>query len=204
MSGIRLSAFGQLSVWSRPQRELGRDESLRVSHTKSLVGRRPTSRKPISMNREYHKWWSPRLGRDMELLVFGHAGLPAIVFPTSQGRFFEFEDRGMVGAIWRKIESGGLQLYCVDSVDSESWYNKNVPPRWRIARHVQYEDYVLHEVVPLIKLKNSRWDLATTGCSFGAYHAMNLALRHPDLVSGSVSMGGAFDIIQFLNGYYDD
>ena len=40
------------------------------------------------MKREYHKWYSERLGRDMELLVFGHDGLPAIVFPTSQGRFF--------------------------------------------------------------------------------------------------------------------
>ena len=37
------------------------------------------------MNREYHKWYSPRLGRDMELLVFGHAGLPVLVFPTSGG-----------------------------------------------------------------------------------------------------------------------
>ena len=55
------------------------------------------------MTREYHKWWSPRLGRDMELLVFGHAGLPTIVFPTSQGRFFEFEDRGMVGALWHNF-----------------------------------------------------------------------------------------------------
>ncbi|HVH86316.1 MAG TPA: alpha/beta fold hydrolase, partial [Terriglobales bacterium] len=156
------------------------------------------------MNREYHKWWSPRLGRDMELLVFGHAGLPTIVFPTSQGRFFEFEDRGMVGALWQKIESGGLQLFCLDSVDAESWYNKNVPPRWRIARHTQYEDYVLHEVVPLIRQKNSRWDLATAGCSFGGYHAMNLALRRPDKVKGCVSMGGAFDITQFLDGYYDN
>ena len=156
------------------------------------------------MNREYHKWWSPRLGRDMELLVFGHAGLPTIVFPTSQGRYFEFEDRGMVSALWHHIEGGGLQLYCVDSVDAESWYNRNVPPRWRIARHMQYEDYVLHEVVPLIKKKNSRWDLATAGCSFGGYHAMNLALRRPDTINACLSMGGAFDITQFLDGYYDD
>ncbi len=31
----------------------------------------------------------------MELLVFGHAGLPVLVFPTSGGRFYEFEDQGM-------------------------------------------------------------------------------------------------------------
>jgi esterase/lipase superfamily enzyme len=156
------------------------------------------------VNREYHKWWSPHLQRDMELLVFGHAGLPTLVFPTSQGRFFEFEDRQMVAALSQYIGSGALQLYCLDSVDSESWYNKNVPPRWRVARHMQYEEYVLREVVPLIKKKNPRSDLGTAGCSFGGYHAVNLALRRPDVVSACLSMGGAFDITQFLDGYYDD
>ncbi len=48
-----------------------------------------------------------------------------------------------------------------------------------------------------------RW--ATTGCSFGGYHAINFALRHPDLVTYAVSMSGAFDIPKrFLDGYYDD
>ena len=63
------------------------------------------------MNREYHKWYSSRLGRDMELLVFGHAGLPVLVFPTSGGRFYEFEDRGMIGAVAGQIEGGHLQFY---------------------------------------------------------------------------------------------
>lgn len=38
------------------------------------------------MNREYHKWYSDRLGREMEMLVFGYSGLPVLVFPTSGGR----------------------------------------------------------------------------------------------------------------------
>jgi len=33
---------------------------------------------------------------------------------------------------------------------------------------------------------------------------MNFALRHPDVATGAVSMGGAFDVHQFLDGYYDD
>jgi esterase/lipase superfamily enzyme len=93
------------------------------------------------MNREYHKWFSSRLGRDMELLVFGHAGVPAMVFPSSCGRFYEWEDRNLVGAIYHKLNAGEIQLFCVDSVDAESWYNRDVPPRWRIARHMQYESY---------------------------------------------------------------
>ena len=73
------------------------------------------------MKREYHKWSSPALGREMELLVFGHTGVPVLVFPTSGGRFYEFEDRGLVGALGGKIDNGEIQLYCVDSVDMESW-----------------------------------------------------------------------------------
>src|ERR1700733_10372303 len=131
------------------------------------------------MNREYHKWYSSRLGRDMELLVFGHAGVPVMVFPTSGGRFFEFEDRGMVAALAGKIDAGQIQLYCVDSVDSESWYNRNVGPDWRVARQEQYARYIANEVVPFIKYRNWNPKIITTGCSFGGYHALNLALKYP-------------------------
>ena len=140
------------------------------------------------MKREYHKWWSPTLGRDMEMLVFGHDGVPAIVFPTSQARFYEFEDHGMVGAVADKIAGGRLQLFCVDSVDSESWYNLGVGPDWRMARHLQYENYILREVIPLVKRMNHRPHLATVGCSFGGFHALNIALRHPHLFTGCLSM----------------
>src|SRR5689334_13567245 len=32
------------------------------------------------MHREYHRWYSPVLGRDMEMLVFGHAGARMLAF----------------------------------------------------------------------------------------------------------------------------
>jgi esterase/lipase superfamily enzyme len=158
------------------------------------------------MRRDYQKWYSPELGREMELLVFGHNGLPAIVFPTSQGKFYEFEDRGMVSAVAGKIECGELQLICVDSLDSESWYNRNVGPRWRIARQVQYDKYIVDEVVPFVRHQNRQPHLVTTGCSFGGFHAVNCALRHPDVFTGFLSMSGAFDLksFGFLGGYYDD
>jgi esterase/lipase superfamily enzyme len=155
------------------------------------------------MHREYHKWYSGRLGRDMELLVHGHGGVPILVFPTSGGRFFEFEDRGLVHSLSGKIDGGQIQLYCVDSVDMESWYNRNAPPRWRIARHLQYEDYLLSEVVPLIRQKNRDSHLISLGCSFGGFHAANIAFRHPDLFTGMLSMSGAFDMSGFLRGYHD-
>ena len=156
------------------------------------------------MNREYHKSYSQELHRDVEMLVFGHAGTPLLVFPTSMGKFFEYEDRGMIGVLAPKLERGDLQIFCPDAVDLESWYNKGVHPRVRIARHLQYERYLLYELLPFIRWRNQTPRLATTGCSFGGYHALNFALKHPDVVTHCVSMGGAFDIHQFLDGYYDD
>ena len=97
------------------------------------------------MNREYNKQYSQELGRDMESLVYGHAGQPILVFPTSRGRFFEYEDAGMIRALSSKLEAGAIQLFCVDAVDGESLYNKSVHPGARIWRHVQYERYVGNE-----------------------------------------------------------
>ena len=157
------------------------------------------------MNREYHRWRSRELGRDMEMLVFGHAGLPAIVFPTSQARFYEFEDNGMVAALGDKLEGGRLQLFCVDTVDAESWYNRGVGPDWRIARQVQYDGYVVREVAPFVRWRNPAPHLIAMGCSLGGYHAVNSSLKHPDVFTGCLSMSGAFDLkaLGFLPGYYD-
>ena len=156
------------------------------------------------MRRAYHNWYSHRLNRNMELLSYGHSGMPVLVFPSSMGKFFEYEDRGMVNALWQKIDNGSLRLFCVDSVDTESWYNKSLHPHDRVARHIQYENYVLFEVLPLIR-GTSGWDqICTTGCSFGAYHALNFALKHPDAAGYCVAMSGAFDIRSFLDGYYDN
>ncbi len=140
----------------------------------------------------------------MELLIFGHAGTPVIVFPTSMGRFYDYESRGMIDVLRGKYENGQMQAFCVDSVDAESWYNKSVHPAQRAARHVQYDAYLVEEVIPLIRARNLSPQVAVTGCSFGGYHSVNFALKHPEIVNCCVSMGGAFDIHRFLNGYYDD
>ena len=163
------------------------------------------------MNREYHRWFSPSLNRDMELLVFGSAGAKVLVFPTRQGRFFDYENWGLVDALSESIERGFLQLFCIDSIDSESFYCWNSSGPARIARHRQYECYVLAEVVPLMRSKGDKPFLIAHGCSIGAYHAVTLALRHPGLFGKVVGLSGRYDLTQavgpfpdLFGGYYDE
>ena len=156
------------------------------------------------MNREYHRWHSPSLNRDMELLIFGHAGARVLVFPTSQGRYYEWEDRGMTGLLREHLERGWLQLYCVDSVDAESWYCKWAHPGGRAYRHHQYFEYLLHEVLPLSNHKNDNPFLMTLGASFGAYHAMAFGLKYPHLVNRILGFSGIYDIRGWTDGFSND
>lgn len=140
----------------------------------------------------------------MELLVLGHAGARVLVFPTSMGRFFEWEDRGMAAALHEQLERGWLQLYCVDSVDEESWYAHWKHPADRAWRQTQYESYLRHEVLPLSRQRNGNPFLIATGASFGAYQAMNFALRHPWEVGRVLAMSGLYDVKENTGGYSDE
>ena len=156
------------------------------------------------MHREHHRWWSPSLGRDMELLIHGHAGARVLVFPTSQGRFYEWEDRGMAEVLAHQINNGWLQLYCVDSVDAESWYCNWAHPGGRAYRHHQYFEYLHDEVLPLSRQKNPNPFLITLGASFGAYHAMAFGLKYPWEVDRIIGLSGIYDIRSWTDGYVDD
>jgi esterase/lipase superfamily enzyme len=157
------------------------------------------------MDREYLAWHSPNLGRRMELLWFGHAGLPMIWFPTSKGRFYQNEDFGLIGAVADLIEGGLIQVACVDSVDAESFYATDRAPAERIRRHDAYDRYLYSEVVPFARTKgDTAARIGTLGCSFGAYQAVNFGFRHPDVCGKVVGFSGKYDIHAFLDGYWDD
>lgn len=157
------------------------------------------------MNREYHKWFSPNLGKEMELLLFGAGGHPVIAFPTSMGRFYQNEDFSLIGTLSDRLESGMLQIMCVDSIDAESWYNRGAPLSERARRHNQYEQYLIQEALPFFRQVNGavEGDLAVTGASFGAYHSVNFAFKHPDLVHRVVAMSGAFSLHFLLGSHFD-
>ena len=146
------------------------------------------------IQRTYKKDFSHHLQQDMEMLVFGHAGTPVIFFPTRTARFYDYEDWKVLDGIKNRIEQGQLQIFCVDSVDKLSFYNKDIHPSQRIQRHLLYERYILFEVIPMIRLINNHQGLELAGCSLGAYHALNIAFRHPHLFTKVIGMSGRYDL----------
>jgi esterase/lipase superfamily enzyme len=156
------------------------------------------------VKREHHRWFSRSLERDMDLLVFGHGGARVLAFPTSMGRFFDWEDRGMVAALGEHLEQGRLQLVCLDSVDRESWYAGDRTPAERARRHDQYDHYVHDEVLPFTLEQNMNSFLIVAGAGFGGYHAVNFAFRHPETVGRVLGLSGQYDIRCFADGYHDE
>ncbi len=156
------------------------------------------------MREEYFRWYSPNLNMDIEMLVHGHSGYPVIIFPSSMGRYFESKDFGLTESARWFVERGFIQLYCPDSIDKHSWYNKQIHPAMRAHNHAWYDKMVLDEIAGRVRWNTPSGKVAVAGASFGGYHAVNFALKHPEVVSHLFSMSGAFDIRSFVGDHYDD
>lgn len=137
------------------------------------------------------------------MLVFGHAGYPLILFPTTMGKHNECYDMKLVDSAKWFVDEGLVQIYCPDSINELSWYNKNIHPSERIKNHMWYDEFIMNELVNKIRHEKGIPKVAVAGPSFGGYQAANFAFRHPESVSHMISMSGAFDIKTFLDGYYD-
>ncbi len=146
----------------------------------------------------------------MELLVFGHSGAAVIFFPTRTARFYDYENWRIIDAIKDKIEQGLIQVFCVDSADLESFYS-TLHPADKIKKHLDYETYILTEVIPFAAKQGSSPFIIAAGCSLGGYHAVNIAFKHPQIFKKVVGMSARYDLTtssdafpDLLNGFVDE
>lgn len=156
------------------------------------------------MKEDYFKWYSPTLNKDIEMLIFGHAGYPLVLFPTTMGRFYECKNMQLIASAKWFLDEGLVQIYCPDSINELSWYDKGIHPADRVKNHIWYDKFIMDEIVNPICSDRGIQKVAIAGVSFGGYHAANFAFKHPERVSHMFSLSGAFDIKSFLDGYYDD
>ncbi|HRP07107.1 MAG TPA: alpha/beta hydrolase-fold protein [Gemmatimonadales bacterium] len=144
------------------------------------------------------------LGRRMEVVIHGHAGARAIVFPTSMGWNREWEDQGMCDAVGDLLAAGQLQLICLPSIDEQAWYDEAAHPRARAEWHARYDAWIRHELLPATSESNPNEFVITAGASFGGYHALCFAGRYPEIVRRAIVMSGLVDIRRLTDGWTDD
>lgn len=158
----------------------------------------------MELNEQKISWHSDILGIDIDMLTFGTQGFPMILFPTSMGMHNENRDFKLIESMAWFIETGLIKVYCPDSIDKHSWYNKEASPADRVLNHILYDKMLMEEIYPRMKEETGHWRIGVGGCSFGGYHAANFAFRHPDIVAAMFSLHAKFDIRNQLDGYYDD
>ena len=156
------------------------------------------------MKTEYFKEYSPALERDMEFMVYGHAGRPVLYIPCQDGRFHDFGDFHMADTLAPWIDSGQIIVFSVDTIDKETWSDKNGDPYWRARRHEQWMSYLFYEMAPKILDWTKQEGIISFGCSLGATHAANLYLRRPDLFNGCLALSGIYTADYGYGGYTDE
>ena len=156
------------------------------------------------MQIEYIREYSPILDREVEFKRYGYSGKPVLVFPSQDGNCNQYEEFGMIDVLSDFIEQGKIQVFCVGSVDLESWSDLNGNPRYRIEMQERWFENICYEMVPRIQYISWRSDIIVTGCSMGGSHAGILFFRRPDLFDTLISLSGQFDARMFFGNYMDD
>lgn len=157
------------------------------------------------MIKEINSWFSPALQTEMPIVTYGDYGTAILFVPTAAADYLEYERFQMMETLAPYINSGKIKVFSINSINNESWLNKEMHGPHKAIRHNQFNEYVFNEVIPFIKLKTSNeTEIITCGASFGALHSMNLFLKRPDIINGVIAMSGVYDLTEYSDGHFDE
>lgn len=146
------------------------------------------------MDRLHIELAAPGFDRPGTVIRYGHWGRPVVVFPSEAGRAWDYENNGMVAAIAPLIDAGRVKLYCVDSFDAHTWSDGWLSLEQRAQRHAAYQSWITDRVAGFIGADSpGAGDAVVTGCSLGAYHALQFCLTRADLFPQAICLSGNYD-----------
>ena len=145
-------------------------------------------------------WFSDRMQHESTLVRWGHHGQPVLIFPTAGGDAEEIERFHLVRVLDPLISAGRIKVYSCDSVAGRAMITQEGGPAHRMWLLNQFHQYVRHEVVPAIRQDCNSDDIGvwTTGASIGAFHAVAVTCRWPNVFHRALGMSGTYDILRFF------
>ena len=152
------------------------------------------------------RWYSERLQYSIGMARWGHYGTPVLVFPTAGGDAEEIERQGLVDACWPLIEAGRVKLYSCDSVAGLAMVGKAGSPSYRMWLLNQFHDTVINEIVPAIRddLGGDTTPIVTGGASIGAFNAVAVLCRYPEVFRAAIGMSGTYRLQRFFDDQFTD
>lgn len=158
------------------------------------------------MNKISVQWYSPKLGRDLKVVRWGHGGRPVILFPTAGGDAEECERMLMIRALSPLIDEGRIRVWSVDHIAGWHWIDQEVHPRRKT--HVQhgFDAFVSEELMNLVRrdAQDPHIRAITAGYSLGGFQAFASALRHPDQIAAGIAMSAPYDLSPWVEGHHDE
>ncbi|MFC7546947.1 esterase family protein [Plantactinospora sp. GCM10030261] len=152
------------------------------------------------------QWFSERVQQPISMTRWGHYGTPVLLFPTAGGDAEEIERHHLVASCRHLLDAGRIKLYSCDSVAGRALATKTGTPAHRMWLLNQYQQAVAQEVVPAIHadLGGHRDPIVTAGASIGAFNAVAMLCRHPELFSAALGMSGTYRLRALLDDQFSD
>ena len=146
------------------------------------------------------KWHSERIQRPITLVRWGQLGQPVLVLPTAGGDAEEIERWHIIDVLAPLLDAGKIKVYSCDSVAGQALIEREGSPRHRMWLQNMFHQCVRHEIVPAIRqdCKSPELELWVAGASFGAFHAVAVQCRWPDVFAKTLAMSGTYELKRFF------
>lgn len=147
------------------------------------------------------RWHSERLHRPVTLARWGAWGRPVLILPTAGGDAEEIERFGLIDALGGLIHDGKIKVYSCDSVAGQALLGGEGSPEHQMYLQDAFHYYIRDELVPAIwaDCGGQALEVWTAGASIGAFHAVALVCRFPDVFGKACAMSGSYDLRRFFH-----
>jgi esterase/lipase superfamily enzyme len=146
------------------------------------------------------RWYSDRLKQEIGVVRWGETGTPVLLFPTAGGDAEEIERFLVIDCLADLLQQGRIKLYSCDSVAGRTWVEGEGSDRHRARVQDQFHQFVRYELVPGIRndCKSPDIGIIAAGASIGAFNALGVLCRFPDVFTKALCLSGTYNLTRFL------
>jgi esterase/lipase superfamily enzyme len=158
------------------------------------------------MSKHRTSWYSDRLRQAVTVVRWGEVGTPVLLFPTAGGDAEEMERFHMIELLAPLLEAGRIKIYSCDSVAGRTMLEGGHSPEHQIWMLNQFQEFVYREMVPVIRTdcRSETPSIIAAGASIGAFNALAVLCRFPDVFHRALCLSGTYDLDRFFEGRRTD